>query len=378
MTKSYMFWKLLVRSFAIRKSRIAIAMLAVVIGTAVISGLLNVYYDIGAKMRKEFRSYGANLLLTPAAESGETAFPQSRAERIAGEFPPADLVGYTPYLYGLAEVYTRKLVVVGTWFDQIPKITPYWEITGVIPAGRDVQGVALVGKAVSDKTGYKAGSVIPLKDAGGNREFKVTVQGVISSGGTEDNQIFISLGDAQRLFGQESLANAAYFSITGDGLAEKAAVLQAEYPELELQPIKQISNSEGLILQKIRALVYIVVAIILLSTLLCTGITMMTMVMERKAEIALKKVLGARHRALFLEFLCEGGLLALAGTLVGLGLGFILAQVIGQNVFESSISFRWATVPSVLLVSLLVAGLAALIPLRAVTRIEPAVVLKGE
>lgn len=51
---------------------------------------------------------------------------------------------------------------------------------------------------------------------------------------------------------------------------------------------------------------------------LCVATTMMTMVMERKQEIALKKVLGAQNKALSLEFLSEAAVLALAGTFVGL------------------------------------------------------------
>lgn len=52
-------------------------------------------------------------------------------------FPQEDVVGYTPYLYGLANFNTHRLVVVGTWFDQISKITPYWEITGDIETDRN-------------------------------------------------------------------------------------------------------------------------------------------------------------------------------------------------------------------------------------------------
>ncbi|MEK3987645.1 FtsX-like permease family protein [Paenibacillus sp. FSL K6-3166] len=157
-----------------------------------------------------------------------------------------------------------------------------------------------------------------------------------------------------------------------------ASAINAKYPLMDLSPIKQISSSETVMLDNISSLVYIVVVIILLSTLLCVATTMMTMVMERKQEIALKKVLGAQNKDLSLEFMSEAAVLALAGTLLGLGLGYFLAQVIGQSVFQSAISFRWAVIPLVTVTALLVAGLASLIPLRSVIGIEPAVVLKGE
>ncbi|WNS40683.1 ABC transporter permease [Paenibacillus sp. MMS20-IR301] len=378
MRKSRMFLTMLVSSFRKRKSRMLIALFAIIVGTAVISGLISVYYDISVKMGMEFRSYGANLILTPGEDAQDSVFEQSVVQEISGIFPEDKIVGYTPYLYGLANFYTRRLVVIGTWFDQIPKITPYWEITGEINTDRKATGIAMVGKDVSEKLGYKLGTVLPMKDPVTGNEQQVTVTGIISSGGTEDNQIFINLTDAQKLFHQEKLANAAYFSVTGDGLEAAAAAVTDRYPALKLSPIKQISSSEAVMLDKISSLVYIVVAIILLSTLLCVATTMMTMVMERKAEIALKKVLGAQNKPLALEFLSEAAVLALAGTFAGLGLGYGLAQVIGESVFQSPISFRWAVIPLVTLASLLVAGLASLIPLRTVIGIEPAVVLKGE
>lgn len=378
MRKSTMFNRMLISSFQLRKSRMLIALFAIIVGTAVISGLLSVYYDINIKMGMEFRSYGANLILTPTSESQNKVFPESTAEEIAGIFPQQDVVGYTSNLYGLVKINSRRLVVVGTWFDQIPKITPYWEITGTMDTDRNASGTVLVGKDLAEKLGYKIGTVLLLQDEVSGNEQKVTVTGTISSGGTEDNQIFINLADAQKLFHQEGQANAAYFSITGEGLDAAALAVNQNYPHMKLSPIKQISGSETVMLDKISSLVYIVVIIILLSTLLCVATTMMTMVMERKQEIALKKVLGAQNKALFLEFLSEAGVLALAGTLVGLVFGYLLAQVIGQSVFHSSISFRWAVIPLVTVTALLVAGLASLIPLRSVIGIEPAVVLKGE
>ncbi|MEK5400509.1 ABC transporter permease [Paenibacillus sp. FSL K6-2859] len=242
MRKSRMFFTMLDSSFRKRKSRMLIALFAIIVGTAVISGLLSVYYDISAKMGMEFRSYGANLILTPSPDSQQTLFQQDTVQEIADIFPQEDVIGYTPSLYGLANFYTRRLIVVGTWFDQISKITPYWEITGTFEADRNATGIALVGKSVSEKLGYKIGDVLPMKDDITGNEQKVTVKAIISSGGTEDNQIFISFGDAQKLFQQENLANTAYFSITGDKLESTASAINAKYPLMELSQIKQISQ----------------------------------------------------------------------------------------------------------------------------------------
>lgn len=378
MRKSAMFAKLISSSFRQRRSRIAIALLAVVVGTAVISGLVSVYYDINVKMGKELRSYGANLVVTPASGNAANTVSQGEIERVASAFPKGNVIGYAPYLYGLAQAKEQRLVVVGTWFDQMPKINPYWQVDGAIPQQREAAGSALIGAAVATKLKLAVGSKLPLQDEVTGKKLEASVAAIITSGGTEDNQVFVDLSEAQRLFAQEKLVNAAYFSVMSGESEPDLAGISGRFPALALSPIKQISDSETVILDKIKSLVYLVVAIILLSTLLCVATTMMTMIMERKQEIALKKALGAHNKVLAMEFMSEGGVLGLSGALFGLVLGYLLAQVIGQSVFHSAISFRWATVPLIVLTSLGVTGIASLIPLKAVVDIEPAVALKGE
>lgn len=380
MQRSTMFIKMMSSSFRKRKSRVAIALFAIIIGTAVISGLLSVYYDISIKMSKEFRSYGANLIITPGEQAEGNIISQAEVDRVAGMMPEGSLVGYAPYLYGVAQVEEQRLVVVGTWFDQVKKVSPYWKVTGNPTWERNDAGKALIGAAAAKKLELDIGNQLDLKDERTGRTKQVTIQGIVNSGGTEDNQIFISMAEAQELFNQPESVNVAYFSVMSKGqeLESQARKIKEKFSNLQARPIKQISQSETVILEKIRSLVYLVISIIFLSTLLCVATTMMTMVVERKREIALKKALGAQNPTLVLEFLSEGGILSLLGSLLGIGLGHLLAQLIGQSVFQSAISFRAAVIPMVILISLIVTGLASFIPVKTVVAVEPAVVLKGE
>ena len=49
-----------------RASRLIIAVLAIAIGATILSGLVTIYYDIPEQLGREFRSYGANLIILPA------------------------------------------------------------------------------------------------------------------------------------------------------------------------------------------------------------------------------------------------------------------------------------------------------------------------
>ena len=142
--------------------------------------------------------------------------------------------------------------------------------------------------------------------------------------------------------------------------------------------LRRISESDGVILDKIDGLMAVVAAFILVMTTLCVNATLTAMVAERAPEIGLAKALGADHRAIVAQFLGETALISVAGTLLGLLLGFGLAQVLGQAVFGAWVGFRALVVPVTLVAAMATALAAAIVPVRRAVRIAPARVLRGE
>jgi len=63
-----MFWRMVISSILRRRSRVLIAILAVAIGATTLSGLVTIAVDVPAQMAREIRSYGANLVVTPAGD----------------------------------------------------------------------------------------------------------------------------------------------------------------------------------------------------------------------------------------------------------------------------------------------------------------------
>jgi putative ABC transport system permease protein len=70
--------------------------------------------------------------------------------------------------------------------------------------------------------------------------------------------------------------------------------------------------------------------------------------------------------------------IAFLATCAGCLLGFLLAQILGQTVFASSISLRGIVIPITFILSVTVALAAGAAPLRRIMQIQPAAVLKGE
>lgn len=374
-----------------RKSRIAIAFAAIVLGVAIVSALANVYYDIGQKMTREFRTYGANLVLTPASQEGQSYLSLADVLGIAGRIPPEQLVGYNPYLYGIVDMETPRshdvhgvvktasyqTILAGTDFAQIGRVSPYWKITGFAPSKGSND--AVVGEALARKLGITTGDHLELTAEDGQTG-GVLVTGILSTGGKEDNLIFVDFDLAAGLLNRPDAANVAYFSIATDTTKLESLVgsLKTDFPSVDASPIKQVSQAEGQVLAKIQSLVLLAIAIILLLTLLCLVITMTNIALERRREIGLRKALGGQDRHVILEFVIEGGTLGLAGGILGWALGLVVAQGIGQSVFHAAIAVRLPVLPLTVVLATVLAGLAAFIPAKIAAQVRPAIVLRGE
>jgi len=64
-----MFLRLVYESFRRQKRRKALAGVAIVLGVGVATAMIAVATDVGDKMSRELRTYGANLLVTPQEDS---------------------------------------------------------------------------------------------------------------------------------------------------------------------------------------------------------------------------------------------------------------------------------------------------------------------
>ena len=164
----------------------------------------------------------------------------------------------------------------------------------------------------------------------------------------------------------------------GEQLEEVVSKVAAGTRDVTPQLVKQIAHSEGTVLGKLQALVLLVTLVVLVLTLICVTTTMMAVVTERRKEIGLKKALGAGNRDIVLEFLGNGCLLGAFGGIVGTGLGYIFAQSVSLNVFGRGIEFSPLIAVFSLVLSIIITGLASLIPVRIATGVDPAIVLRGE
>jgi putative ABC transport system permease protein len=371
-----MFFKMLVSSLIRRKSRMMSALLAIAIGATVVLAMTAISYDIPRQMGREFRSYGANMILTA---SGEDARLNLEDARNAAKVIPGDvLLGMTPYRYETVRINMQGYTAAGTNFDQARATSPYWNVSGSYPKE---ENEVLIGFDIAEFTKLAPGAAITIggrKSDGARFSRDMKVSGVVRTGSVEDGFIFMRLETLEGLMGNSGVADVAELSIAADESTLRALTHDLSTLSVSPQMVKRVAQSETSVLSRLRSLFFLVTLVVLALTVFCVGTTMMTVVLERRKEIGLKKALGADNKTIAAEFLCEGLLLGCIGGVLGVVLGYFFAQTVSMNVFGREMSLGWYLPPFALLVSVVVTLVACLLPVRRATDVEPALVLRGE
>jgi len=141
------FGRILRRSLVHRRARSLSALVAMTVSAGVATALLTLYADLDAKLHKEFRSFGANVVVTSPASNGAAALPPdalARVRQAAGADAAAAEFGY-------AVATTDRgtpVVVAGTDFDAVKRLNAWWQVDAW-PAATDANA-ALLGQRAAN------------------------------------------------------------------------------------------------------------------------------------------------------------------------------------------------------------------------------------
>src|SRR5882757_9057480 len=110
------------RSLLHRRARSISALVALTVSAGVATALLTLYADLDNKLHKEFRSFGANIVITTPSYTPDTL---KQIQQAAGPEAIA-----APFAYAVATTDTgTSVVVAGTDFPALQKLDSYWQVT---------------------------------------------------------------------------------------------------------------------------------------------------------------------------------------------------------------------------------------------------------
>jgi len=353
-----------------KRGHFALAVLAVAIGGSVAGALLHVSRDISRKLTHELRALGPNLLLLPAESGSGAPFLDEAAART--RLRGAGLEG-AALLFVSADIEGRRVPIVGADLDAARRLHPSWSV-GDGGAG------SLIGVRLQRRLGAIPGQTLraTFDGPGGARRFDGPAGATLESGSADDEAWWIPLEQAQALTGLAGKVSLIQARLEDPGQAESVVKTLERGGGMRAQVLHALSSTEAALLERTRRLMGMVTVGVLLAAGLCAFGTLTDLTLERRREIALLKALGATPREVVRQFGAESFAVGFLGGLLGWWMSVVAARVIGREVFHSSIAIHWEILPVVLLLSIGVALLAGIGPIRLALRVDPAPALRGE
>jgi putative ABC transport system permease protein len=362
-----MFLRMLVRAAVLRRGRAVSALFAMVVAAGVTTAMLNLYVDVQAKLRREFRNYGANIILVGR---GGASLPPDALSRVDSVLAGRGIAAP----FGLIVARTgdgQPIVVAGTDFERVRQLDRWWSVTSW-PAGSQQ---ALIGVRARPAVAPK-NQAFDLRFQG--RSLQVSPVGTVQTGAAEDSRVYLSLADFVAWTGVQ----ASTIEVAASGSPEEVAGIMNQLtqaiPAGDVHPVRQIMEGEARVLGKTRATLLAAAALIILTAALCVVSTLMGWVFDRRRDFAIMKALGASGRLLSGFFAAEAAVLGATGALLGFLVGIAIAAWIGRVNFHASVVPRLSVLPVVLAGSMAVTLLSAILPISLLRRLQPAVILRGE
>src|ERR1700681_1701648 len=364
-----MFTRMLLRAAVLRRRRAAAALLAMIVAAAVATAMMNLYVDVQAKLRTEFRNYGANVVVVGKDGQSLPAGALAKVESTAG---PGSKLLAVPFSYAIARTNEgQSVVVVGTDFARARQLTHWWKVSH----WPDEPNQALIG--------MRAANVVspnrqPFELTFQDRAIELTPAGMLQTGAGEDSRIYLDQSEFENWTGvAPSTIEVAVSGTTAD--VEKS-IRQFEHilPGADIRPVRQIMEAEANVLNKTRATLYASATLVILTAALCVLATLMGWVFDRRRDFAIMKALGASQRLVNGFFAAEAAALGVVGAIFGFLIGVGAAMWIGRVNFHAPVVPRLSVFPYVLAGSVGVALISAILPIGLLRRLQPAIILKGE
>jgi len=366
-----MFARMLLRAAVLRRRRAASALLAMMVAAAVATAMMNLYVDVQAKLRTEFRNYGANVVIIAKDGQSLPADALTKIESVQGAKTLA-----VPFSYAVARTGDgQSVVVVGTDFARARQLNHWWKVSH----WPDAQNEALVGMRASAVVSPRGGpNRQPFELTFAGKEIQLTPAGMLQTGAGEDSRIYLDQSEFQNWTGIapstiEVAANGTAAEVAG-AIRQLAQLL----PTAEVRPVRQIMEGEANVLNKTRATLYASATLVVLTSALCVLATLIGWVFDRRRDFAIMKALGASERLVNGFFAAEAAALGVIGAILGFFIGIGVAVWIGRVNFHAPVVPRFSVFPYVLAGSVAVALISAILPIVLLRRVQPAIILRGE
>jgi putative ABC transport system permease protein len=396
-------------SLSSNKLRSGLTILGIVIGVGAVIAMLSIGAGAQNTITGSISDIGTNLLFVMRGGGEEVRNPKpltlGDAEALLDPFMAPSVIGVAPTLQGTLEI---------SYLGEGDFISAY----GVIPEHAEVRNITMAEGEFINETQYlgRAAVVVIGPDVAETlfdrregvigetvriegqpfRLIGVTVAKGGQGPGSEDNQIYVPLTTAQTRLIRRSTQDRVDIILVQAISAEAVSSAEEEIANILRQRHKTRIGEDDFTIFTQESFLDIANQITNVFTIFLGGVAgisllvggigimniMLVSVTERTREIGLRKAVGARKRDILLQFLTESALLSLLGGLVGIVLGWALAELVGFIAAQSNADINPVVgLDAVLLATLFSAAVGVFFgwyPAKRASDLEPVEALRYE
>ncbi|MBJ6802750.1 ABC transporter permease [Geomonas propionica] len=374
------------RALVHRRGRTLLLLAVLTLASSLATALGLVSASMRARVAEETRKYGANLVVVPESARvevgsgglhfgaiGEPAYLSQ--EQFLTALAKSGVKGdYSFHLEGALTLKGVEIPCEGVDFAQVRRLSPWWQVDGDWPR----EGEVLGGGDLTPRHHVHPGDLFEF--GGGKGVVRTRVSGVVTTGGDEDDTLFIDLKELQEQMGRPGqVSEVRLLADPGNGsLKDQAALLQRHLSGAVVKELRQVGRTSEDLLGKVQLLMLLVTAVVLVTAGSSVAGTMSTTVLERGKEIGLMKAMGGSRWDLLKIFSAEALLLGVGAGVGGFLLGVVIAKFVAHSVFAADAALRLEFLPVAVGVSMLLALAGSVGPLLSVFRLDPVQSLRGE
>ncbi|MFS8582216.1 MAG: ABC transporter permease [Limnochordales bacterium] len=338
--------------------RSILSMLGIIIGVAAVVSVVSVGTGGQQRVMENISQLGSNLItINPAAARGTAGRVQQEAESVFSLPMAAEMERIVPYITNVVPIVNGRALLIAGGVNvnaTLVGVTPPYQavMNYNVARGRFITDwdvseqlhVAVLGSALAedlfedaDPLGQEIIAVV------GSRRILFRVVGVMEPrgqalAGNFDTQMYVPVTTMmERVAKTRVVSSFAAQALSSDHASE--AVEQLNFfltrrlgdarrfritsQDQMLETMSQVTQTLSLMLGGIASIALVVGGIGIMNIMLVS-------VTERTREIGIRKALGAKRRTILLQFLVEAVALSATGGIIGLGLGWVGARVIGH------------------------------------------------
>ncbi len=270
---------------------------------------------------------------------------------------------------------TAQVSVTGVEPDKVSAIINLksYLVEGTVELGA---GKVLIGKGLADDMNFRLGQTVRLQaDTGIDQPLVVSGIYEIGSGGPDRRQAYVSLATARTLFAMPQGVSRIEIKLADLYEADATA---ARIEAITGLPATSWTENAAQLLDALKAQAQtglMLKSFALITIVIGVASALMLSTYRRRPEIGIMRAMGAPRSFVVFVFVMQGAMIGLVGGLTGAGIGYgVLLAFPGREDFKPGglpIDIAQGAYGVAILLTVVSATLAAILPARAASRVDP-------